>query len=405
MSRQASIAERAPSDRDRVRIRFVSLATALSGRWRMAPILIALLVVWTYFGLRTGVFLSFRNLSFLSVQIVVTAMIGLALLFVLLLGEIDLAIVGTAAVSATIGCKLAVDWQFGVPAAIAATLAAGALIGLAQGVIVILTRSPSFIVSLGISLVLSGALLYLLPPTGLISLVNQPLAQLTITYLPAWAGFALAAAGTIVMLLLRVHAFVDARRHGLPASFVKDVLLIVIAVAASSTAVVLVLNGYRGVPTPVAILLGMLVFFSYVTTQTRFGLHLYAIGTNAEAARRAGIVVPRVRITAFVLTGMIGAFGGLIAAGRILAVSTESASPTLLLEAIAATVIGGASLFGGRGSVWAPLVGALVVGSIANGMLLLDASTEDRLVVQGVILILAVALDSVISKWSQPGAA
>lgn len=385
------------------RLQMRALATALSGKWRMAPILLALAIVWIYFGARTGVFLSFRNLSFLSVQIVVTSMIGLALLFVLLLGEIDLAVVGTAAVAATVGASLAVDQDASVAVSLAAAIATGALIGLVQGAVVIVTRSPSFIVSLGTSLVLSGVLLYLLPPTGLISLVNQPLANLTITYLPAWLGYVVALAGTLGILLLRTHGYLDKRRHGLPASLVKDVVLVTAAVAVVAAAVVAVLNGYRGVPTPLAILLGLLVVAAYVTTQTSFGLHLYAIGTNAEAARRAGISVARVRLAAFVVTGMIAALGGIIAAGRILAVSTESASPTLLLEAIAATVIGGTSLFGGRGSVWSPLVGALVVGSIANGMLLLDASTESRLVVQGAILVLAVALDSMISRWSEPG--
>jgi D-xylose transport system permease protein len=385
-----------------LRARMIVVATALSGRWRMAPILIALVIVWAYFGARTGVFLSFRNLSFLSIQIVVTAMVGLGLLFILILGEIDLAVVGTAAVASAVGARLAVDYGVDVPLAVAATLATGAVIGLLQGLIVIITRSPSFIVSLGMSLVLSGVLLRLLPATGLISLVSEPLANLTITFLPAWAGYLLATGGTLIMLLLRMHAFLDKRRHGLPTSLLREVVLPTAAVAVGALAVVLVLNAYRGVPTPLAILLGMLVLASYVTTQTRFGLYLYAIGTSAEAARRAGIAVARVRLIAFVLTGTIGAFGGLIAAGRILAVSTESASPTLLLQAIAATVIGGASLFGGRGSVWSPLVGALVVGSIANGMLLLDATTESRLIVQGIILILAVGLDSLISKWSEP---
>jgi D-xylose transport system permease protein len=170
----------------------------------------------------------------------------------------------------------------------------------------------------------------------------------------------------------------------------------------ASVGVVAMLNAFRGVPTPLALLIGMMVLFAYVMTQTKFGLYLYAIGTSSEAARRAGIAVARVRLVTFMLAGMISGFAGVIAAGRILSVSTESASPTLLLQAIAATVIGGASLFGGRGSVWSPLLGALVVGSIANGMLLLDASTESRLVVQGIILIIAVAVDSMIPRWSGP---
>jgi D-xylose transport system permease protein len=392
-----------PASSEALRPSLIRLATALSGKWRTTSILFALAIVWVYFDSRNSVFLSYRNLSFLSVQIVVTAMIGLALVFVLILGEIDLAVVGTAAVASTVGANLAVYDGASVVTALLATLASGAAVGLAQGLIVITTRAPSFIVSLGTSLVLAGALLYLLPPTGLVSLVNQPLADLTITFLPNWLGFVLAAAGTATVFLLQTHAYVEKRGHGLTASLFKEVGLTTAITALCSVGVVVVLNGYRGVPMPLAILLIMLVTFSYLTKQTTFGLHLYAIGTNAEAARRAGIAVSRVRLAAFVLTGMVGAFGGVIAAGRILAVSTESANPTLLLEAIAATVIGGVSLFGGRGSVWSPLVGALVIGSISNGMLLLDASTEGRLVLQGAILIIAVATDTLISRWSEPG--
>lgn len=387
---------------DRLRERVVQLAKGLSGRWRMVPIVVALALIWIYFASASGVFLSYRNLSFLSVQIVVTAMLGLALLFLLVLGEIDLAAVGISAVSATVAAKLTVEAGMSLEASLLAALVTGCLVGLLQGLVVILTKAPSFIVSLGTSLILSGVLLWLLPKTGLISLVNEPLANLTITYLPGWLGYVLAAAVSLIVLVLRVHSHLEKKRHGLVTRFAVDVGLTFLVTASASIGLVTILNAFRGVPTPLALLIGMMVLFAYVMTQTKFGLHLYAIGTSAEAARRAGIAVARVRLVTFMLAGMISGFAGVIAAGRILSVSTESASPTLLLQAIAATVIGGASLFGGRGSVWSPLVGALVVGSIANGMLLLDASTESRLIVQGIILIVAVAVDSLISKWSGP---
>lgn len=382
---------------------FSRLRHAISGRWRMMPIIVALALIWIYFSLASDVFLSHRNLSFLSVQIVVTAMLGLSLLLLLLLGEIDLAAVGIAAVSSTIAAKIAVELGLDTTVSIAAALGTGALIGLIQGLIVILTRAPSFIISLGMSLVLSGVLLALLPPTGLISLVNEPLANLTITYVPHWMGYAIGIGGVFLIIALRLQSYREKRRHGLEAHFLVSVGLPTVLSALVSLLIVSVLNEFRGVPTPVAILFGLLVVFAFITTQTRFGLHIYAIGTNAEAARRAGIAVERVRLATFVIAGSIAGFAGVIAAGRILSVSTESATPTLLLQAIAATVIGGASLFGGRGSVWSPIIGALVVGSIANGMLLLDASTEARLVVQGIILIVAVALDSLISRWSNTG--
>ena len=265
--------------------RLVRLGKALSGRWRMVPILIALALVWVYFSFASDVFLSYRNLSFLSVQIVVTAMIGLALLLLLVLGEIDLPPLALPPWPRRLPRGLP-STDMGVPVAVLAAIATGCVVGLVQGLVVILTRAPSFIVSLGMSLALSGVLLALLPPTGLVSLVNEPLADLTITYLPHWVGYSLAAAATILVLLLRLHSYREKRRHSLKTRWLVDIGFPTAAVAIAGFVVVAVLNQFRGVPTPVAILLGMLVVFSYVATQTRFGLYIYAIGTNAEAAPR-----------------------------------------------------------------------------------------------------------------------
>jgi ABC-type xylose transport system permease subunit len=146
---------------------------------------------------------------------------------------------------------------------------------------------------------------------------------------------------------------------------------------------VAVFNSYRGVPLPVAVLAALLACSSYITNYTSFGVWLYAIGGNREAARRGGIPVNIIKIAVFSIMGMLTALGGVFAAARVLGVSPASADQTLLLEAVAAAVIGGTSLFGGRGGVWGTVLGALVIGSIANGMFLLDASTKLRLAVQG----------------------
>ena len=376
-----------------------NLMSALATRWRMVPVLIALALIWTYFSWANPLFISPRNLSNLSMQIVVTSIVALGLMFVLVIGEIDLSVAASGAVSAAISAGLAVNSGVDISIAIAVGLATGAAIGAIQGAIVTYFRAPAFIVTLGMSLILQGILLDLLPAgTNLISLVGTPMGKVAMLYLSSGLGFALLVAMTALYGILSWQSFRASHRQALEGSFLRQVALPTAGIAIVGAVAVNVFNAYRGVPALVAFLLVLLSVFSYVTTQTRFGLYLYAVGTNAEAARRAGISVPFVRITAFTLTGLFAALGGMIAAGRVLGVSPDSADTTLLLEAIAAAVIGGVSLFGGRGSVWAALIGALVIGSVSNGMLLINASTQTRHEVQGAILTLAVVLDAVLSR-------
>jgi D-xylose transport system permease protein len=375
------------------------LLERLSGEWRLVPVLVSLAAIWIFFALQTDVFLGSRNLSNLSAQIAVTSIIALGLVLVLIVAEIDLSVAALSAVSAAITAKLVV--QSGVPAGVgvAIGLAAGAGIGLVQGAVVTTFGAPAFIVTLGGSLALQGLLLTLLPAdTGLIPLSGTPLENIAGSYLSGPVAGALVVVATLLVGALRWQSYSHRRAEGLPSSMVTSVVLPTVAVAAGGALFVAVLNAYRGVPTPIVIVLLLLAVFFWMTTQTRFGTYLYAIGDNAEAARRAGIPVGRVKLTAFVLVGMLSAIGGIVAASRVLAVSPQSGESTLLLEAVAAAVIGGASLFGGRGSVWAALLGALVIGSISNGMFLINASTEMRLAVEGFILVVAVVADAVISR-------
>jgi D-xylose transport system permease protein len=374
---------------------------ALSGRWRIVPVLVVLVLIWVLFAVLNPVFISPRNISNLSLQIVVTTIIALGLLFVLLIGELDLAVAVTAAVSATVAATLVSRFGLPWPITFAAAIGTGLVIGLLQGIIVTAFRAPAFIVTLGVSLALQGVLLVILPTSGTISLISTDIAALSTTYLQAehgWVGLAVALAA---FAALRVRSLRGRARHGLPANAVSIVVLPVLAVAIAGGAMVTMMNSYRGVPLPIALLFLLLAALAYVTTQTRFGLYLFAIGANQEAARRAGIPVSRIRLAAFALAGALSALAGMLAASRVMAVSANSADTTLLLEAVAAAVIGGATLFGGRGSVWSALIGALVMGSITNGMLLINADTYLRLMVQGTILVLAVVLDASIAKRSR----
>lgn len=370
-------------------------------RWRMVPILLVLALIWAYFSTQSDVFLSSRNLSNLAGQIVVTATIALGLFFVLVVSEIDLSVAAASAVSAGVMARLALSMEVSPWLSVLAALGTGALLGLISGIIVTRFRAPSFIVTLGLSLILQGVLLELLPQTNLFSLVQTPIAALSTTYLSPQAGAALAAIATATVGLLSAGHYLAMRRSGLAAGIILHVIAPTVLVGAASLAALLVFNGYKGVPLTVAILMGLLGLLSYLTTQTRFGLYLFAIGANPEAARRAGIPVNAIKVAAFILSGMLVAMGGIIAASRVMGVSPESADASILLDAIAAAVIGGVSLFGGRGSVFAALVGALIIGSVSNGLLLISASTETRLQVQGAILIVAVILDAWISRSSK----
>ena len=373
------------------------VADALAGRWRMVPVLATLVVLGAFFASQAPGFLSVRNLSNLSVQIVVTAILALGLVLVLIIGEIDLSVAALSALSAAVMARLLVETGVGAGAAITIAIVFGVAIGCLQGLIVTQFRAPAFIVTLGASLVMQGLLLLLLPRTGQVPLAGTFIELITGSYLVPLIGYLLAVATSAVVTLLMYQTFRHRRQQGQRPSPVRAVLLPGLACLACSLVVVTVLNLYRGVPVAVVLMLALLAVLAYLTTQTRLGTYLYAIGGNAEAARRAGIRVRGVKVITFALTGGLAAIAGVVSASRTLGVSSQSASGTLLLEAVAAAVIGGASLFGGRGSVWAALLGALVIGTISNGLDLLGAEAQVKLIIQGTILIIAVAVDGALS--------
>ncbi|MEY9840164.1 sugar ABC transporter permease [Streptacidiphilus sp. EB103A] len=374
---------------------------AIAGQYRFVPVLLMLAVIWAFFTTQNSAFLGSRNLTGLLVQIVVTATIALGIVFVLLLGEIDLSVAANSGASATLTAILVVNHHWSAWLAVLAGVAVGAAIGLVQGAIVTQFGVPSFVVTLGAQLALLGAILVLLPGgTGQVSLFGTGIATLSSTYLPPALGWALMVVGVAAFVLLRLLAVRESRRRGKDVSLARTVAVPGVLVAAAGATAVAVLNSYLGVPLPVVILFVLLAVFSYLTTQTRFGVHLYAVGGNPDAARRAGIPVARAKMIAFSLAGALAALGGILAASRLLGVSASSGTGTVLLESIAAAVIGGTSLFGGRGSVWDALLGALVIGSISNGLDLIGAQTVVKYVAEGSILVLAATVDSILTRGS-----
>jgi D-xylose transport system permease protein len=261
---------------------------------------------------------------------------------------------------------------------------------------------PSFVVTLGLGLALNGAQMLLLPPTaryGLMGSGIEQIAQTNIDGLAAWGVWLL---GVVVFGALSLSNVLRRKNADLPASYVGGVLLPVAASAVLSGGAVLILNAHQGIPLMVLIFAVMLGLAGYVLKETQFGLYLYAVGNNDEAARRAGIQVGRIKMAAFAIAGGVAAIAGILAASRTLGVGVFSGGGvgggTLLLESIAATVIGGVSLFGGRGSVHAALLGALVIGTVQNGLNLMGVENEIRLIVTGLLLVLAVSIDKLIEK-------
>lgn len=378
-----------------------AILDGLATKYRIVPVLFTLVVIWGVFASQTSAFLTPRNMSNLSEQISVTAILALGLVLVLLLGQIDLSVATLSAVSGGIAGLMVVNAGLPLLPALLIAFAAGGAFGVLQGLIVVFTGAPALIVTLGGQMALQGVLLWLIPSsTGLIPLsgtVMQPIANTDIP--PAYSYGAAVLIG-LVVIGLRWRDHRQRAQFGLPSN-VGRTLGIGLLILIGLLALAVLFNLYRGVPMSVGILAVLVAILAYVLSQTRFGTWLYAIGGNGEAARRAGVPVRGIKVAAFGLLGVIAAIGGVVAASRVLGVSAASNDETLLLQAIAAAVIGGTALFGGRGGVWAAVTGALVIGSIANGMFLLNASTEARLLVQGIVLVIAVAADALIARNSK----
>jgi D-xylose transport system permease protein len=270
--------------------------------------------------------------------------------------------------------------------------------GAFQGVWIAFLRIPSFVVTLGGWLGFLGLQLFILGPQGTMSIFDPNIAALTGTAVPPTAGWIIAGVvvvGIIATALLRwrgMGGLRGMRSLGLP-----------IFVAALVLGAVAFLNTYHGVPTAFVVLLALLFLGWWITNHTRPGRHLFAIGGNPEPARRAGIPVRRIRFTAFVIAGTLGAVGGLMAASYNGSAGTLTGGGTLLLEAIGAAVIGGTSLFGGQGTVWAALFGSLIMAGIGNGLDLTNSPQPVKYMVQGVVVLLAVTLDTLLRRRGSRG--
>jgi D-xylose transport system permease protein len=370
------------------------------GELGQLPVIVGLVFIALFFGSRSNwLFVSARNVSFLSLQIAATGAVAIGIVMVLLLGEIDLSVGSVAGLtSAVLGTQIVYHNRSWWVALIFA-LAVGALIGAFQGGWFALVGVPSFVVTLAGLLAWNGVQLRVLGSNGTVNVFESHIDKIAGSYLPVFWGWILGIGVTVLYALANLWRQLQRRRAGLSAQAPVVIVAWTFVVAALALGYVAFMNkhavGYTaGVPTAAVILISLVIFFAWLTTHTKFGRYIYAVGGNAEAARRAGINVSAIRIVVFALSGTMAAMGGIILTSRLTAASTQTGAGNFLLEAIAAAVIGGVSLFGGRGSVWGALTGALVIGSVSNGLDLLGYAAETKYIVEGAILLLAVTVDS-----------
>ena len=367
------------------------------------PVVLGLFLIAAIFQWANPNFLTPLNLTNLLVQISAVGTISVGIVFVLLIGEIDLSVGAVSGLCAAIMAVLSVKSGISAPIAIGIGILAGIGIGLLQGFWMAKLRVPSFVVTLAGLLGWQGALLYVLGDTGTVNLNDPLILGLANSQMPLIWGWLIG----LIFVSGYAYSLFSERRHRLAAGVharpLAGLVGRVILVAAGVLVAIGIMSINRnpnpdvpvqGIPSAVLIFLAFIVVFDFIARRTQFGRYVFAVGGNIEAARRAGINVDRIRIVVFVLSSTLAACGGILAGSRLYAVNQSSGGGDILLNAIAAAVIGGTSLFGGRGSVWSALLGALVIGSIANGMDLLALSAYIKFMVTGVVLLLAVTIDA-----------
>jgi D-xylose transport system permease protein len=369
------------------------------------PIILGLVAIVIFFQVRSSLFLSASNLVNLMIQGVPFILLGMAEVFVLLLGEIDLSIGYNAAVGATVTLWTAYSLPWWV--AIILGLAASAFLGALQGTIITRLGLPSFVVTLSGYLGLEGFLIILVPRTGhgaggSIPDPSNILNDLTAGNLSPVAGWVvmvvLVALGGLYMIMR------DRRRRisGLVAPPIGVTVLKIAVMAIAGILVVIVGNTNRGagftvlsgVPWAVLIVLGVLVLYTVLTSRTRFGRYIYAIGGNAEAARRAGVNLIRIRTLCFTLCGLTAGIAGIMLASQLNSISTDINGGEYVLFAVASAVIGGTNLFGGRGKMIHALLGGLVIAVIYNGLGLIGLAAGPTFIVTALVLLAAVTIDT-----------
>jgi D-xylose transport system permease protein len=375
-----------------------------SGNLGILPIALGLAFIVVFFSFKAGNFFTAENFGNVIIQMAGTTMLAYGVVFVLLLGEIDLSISYVAGIGALSVAELQLPGsghQYNGLIAMVAAVAICAVIGAVQGSIVAFVGVPSFVVTLAGFLIWQGVIVYQLAQPGSIIIQDRWINYTANYYFSHLAGWLIAASVTGLYALGILGGVIGKLRAGLairnPALIVGQLL----GVAVVSFGVVAICNHASvqgtplGLPLAGVIIVVFLVLLTYLAKRTTFGRHVYAVGGNAEAARRAGINVPRIRVLVFMISSVMAAIGGIILAANVNSVDTNFGGGTLLLDAISAAVIGGTSLFGGRGQVRNAFIGGAVIATVANGLNTAGYSPGVIYMVTGGILLLAVTLDTI----------
>ncbi len=368
-----------------------------SGELGSLPIIVGLIIIAIVFQTQNDRFLTASNFVNLIVQSAAYTTIAMGIVFVLLLGEIDLSVGYVSGVAGVIVTILLIPDGNEVPTvvAIVAALAAGAAIGAFHGILFAKVGIPSFVVTLAGLIAWNGVVLLLIGSRGTVILQDDFIIDLANGFLSEGTAWML----TLICIALYAGTQLNEIRVRRKAGLEQEPILLpalrVGALAIALGVVVYVANQDRGIPYVGVLVAALLVFWTFILGRTRFGRYVYAVGGNAEAARRAGINVDRIRIYVFAICSLMAAVGGIILASRLRSVDTNAGGGSILLYSIAAAVIGGTSLFGGRGHIKSALLGALVIASIDNGLGLLGLGSGEKFVITGGVLLLAVTVDSV----------
>ncbi|HEY2218256.1 MAG TPA: hypothetical protein VGH35_02860 [Gaiellaceae bacterium] len=365
------------------------------GSW---PVIIALAIIVLVFSQTAQNFFTPGNFTNIITQMAGTCLLAYGVVFVLLIGEIDLSIAFVSGVAGVVVAKAQLPNGAHLPwyVCILLALLAGTAIGAFQGSFVALIGVPSFVVTLAGFEIWQGVIQRTVP--GVIVIQDNMINNASNYFFSNTAGWIIAGLVTAAYVFAMLGSAISNRRHGIPIHdpIVFVVKLVIVPFIAFLT--VYIENKDRGVPFALLLMVGGLVVWTYVAKRTVFGRHIYAVGGNAEAARRAGINVARIRILVFMISGFMAGLGGIVLAARLNSVDLNAGGGTLLIDAIAAAVIGGTSLFGGRGEVRNALIGAAIISTVSNGMFILGYTTGTIFIVTGAILLLAVTFDTVVRR-------
>lgn len=375
-----------------------------SGDIGQLPVLVGLVVIGVIFQYAShGVFLNADNLVNLTLQMAAVGTIAVGIVLVLLLGEIDLSVGAVSGVCAGVMAVAAVRYDQPQPVAVGLGVLTGALIGAIHGVWIVRSGLPAFVVTLAGLLTWQGGLLQVLGKTGTVNIPDPSfITNLTGTFFSGAESYAIAAVFVVYAVLGPLLGQRKRRAAGLTVPPVTVIVLRAVVIAAFAFAATFELNRDRGISSGLLFFIAAIIAMDYMLRRMRLGRMIYAIGGNAEAARRAGMPVRRVRATVFILASAFAAWGGILGASRLHAVNQSAGQGNVLINAIAAAVVGGTSLFGGRGSAWAALLGIMVIQSISNGMDLLSLPAGAKFMITGGVLLLTVTIDSVLRRSKSP---